>query len=201
MVADHSPPHLALRMDIMLRLKLVCTIGALLMGAALAASAQEASPANDNGRKLPSPPAQAHVELAGKLVSIDYNTPFMRGRKIFGGLLPYGEVWRTGANPATTLKTEVNLKIGDLTVPAGTYTIYSIPSETTWKLIVNKQTGQWGTVYNENQDLGRTDMKRAAKPSAPVEQFAIKFENTHANKTELHLIWENTDVFVPVVAQ
>jgi hypothetical protein len=185
----------------MLRLKLVSAIGALLLGAALAAHAQEASPANDYGKKLPSPPAQAHVELAGKLVTIDYNTPFMRGRKIFGGLLPYGQVWRTGANPATTLKTEVNLKIGDLAVPAGAYTIYSIPSETTWKLIVNKQTGQWGTVYNENQDLGRTDMTRAAKPAAPVEQFAIKFENTRGNKTELHLIWENTDVFVPVVAQ
>ena len=65
-----------------------------------------------------------------------------------GDLVPYGKVWRTGANPATTLKTAVNLKIGDLTVPAGTYTIYSLPSETTWKLIVNKQTGQWGSLQS-----------------------------------------------------
>ena len=111
-------------------------------------------------RSSPAPPAQASVTLDGKSVTIDYNAPSMRGRKIMGGLVPYGKVWRTGANPATTLKTAVNLKIGDLTVPAGTYTIYSLPSETTWKLIVNKQTGQWGTVYNQDQDLGRTDMRR-----------------------------------------
>jgi hypothetical protein len=169
--------------------------------AAGAAPAQEATAANDYGKKLPSPPAQAQVSLAGKTVTIDYSTPFMRGRKIFGGLLPYGTVWRTGANPATSLKTEVNLKIGDLSVPAGSYTIYSVPSETTWKLIVNKQTGQWGTVYKQSQDLGRTDMQRAPAPSAPVEQFAIKFEKTQGKQTELHLIWENTDVFVPVSAE
>ena len=125
----------------------------------------------------------------------------MRGRKIMGDLVPYGKVWRTGANPATTLKTAANLKIGDLTVPAGTYTIYSLPSETTWKLIVNKQTGQWGTVYNRDQDLGRTDMMKGPIPSAPVEQFAIKFENTAGKSTQLHLIWENTDVYVPVTAE
>ena len=143
------------------------------------AAAQEASPANDYGKKLPSPPAQAQASLDGKMVTIDYGAPSMRGRKIFGGLLSYGKVWRTGANPATSLKTEVNLKIGDLSVPAGSYTIYSVPSETTWKLIVNKQTGQWGTVYNQDQDLGRTDMQRGPAPTSPVERFVIKFEKTH----------------------
>ena len=175
---------------------------ALLLGAmTVSAHAQEPSSANDTGKKLPSPPAQASVTLDGKLITIDYNTPFMRGRKIMGGLVPYDKVWRTGANPATTLKTAVDLKIGDLTVPAGTYTIYSLPSETTWKLIINKQTKQWGTVYNEDQDLGRIDMMKGATPSAPVEQFAIKFEKTTGKRTQLHLIWENTDVFVPVTAQ
>ncbi len=162
--------------------------------------AQEASSAND-GKKLPSPAAQATVTLDGKSVTIDYNAPSMRGRKIMGGLVPYGQVWRTGANPATTLKTAVNLKIGDLTVPAGTYTIYSLPSAEIWKLIVNKQTGQWGTVYNQDQDLGRTKMQNGPTPSAPVEQFAIKFEHTSGKTTQLHLIWENTDVFVPVTAE
>jgi len=188
-------------MDIMQRRKLLCCLSALLLGAALSARAQQASAANDWGKKLPSPPAKAHVELKGKLVTIDYNTPFMRGRKIFGGLVPYDKVWRTGANPATTLKTEINLKIGDLTVPAGTYTLYSLPSEGTWKLIVNKQTGQWGTIYNQDQDLGRTDMTKGPTPASPVEQFAIKFEKTHGGKTELHLVWENTDVYVPVAAE
>jgi len=185
----------------MLQRKLFCTIAALLVGATLSAHAQEASAANDYGKKLPSPPAKAHAELKGKLVTIDYNTPYMRGRKIFGELVPYGQPWRTGANPATTLKTEANLKIGDLTVPAGVYTIYSLPSEGTWKLIVNKQTGQWGTVYNQAQDLGRTDMMKGPTPTTPVQQFAIKFENTAGGKTELHLIWENTDVYVPVTAE
>jgi hypothetical protein len=164
--------------------------------------ALEPSAANDNGKKLPSPPAQATVTLAGGLVTIAYNTPFLRGRHVGVELAPYGKVWRTGANPATTLKTAVNLKIGDLTVPAGTYTIYSLPaSDTPWKLIINKQTGQWGTVYNQDQDLGRTDMMKGTTPSAPVEQFAIKFENTSGKNIQLHLIWENTDVYVPVTAQ
>jgi hypothetical protein len=187
----------------MLRRKLLCTFGALLFGSltSLSSYAQEATAANDNGKKLPSPPAQAQVSLDGKSVTIDYNQPSLRGRHVGAELAPYGKVWRTGANPATTLKTEANLRIGDLTVPAGTYTIYSIPSETTWKLIINKQTGQWGTVYNQDQDLGRTDMKKGPTPAAPVEVFAIKFENTKGKKTELHLVWENTDVFVPVVAQ
>jgi hypothetical protein len=187
----------------MLRRKTLCTFAALLLGslAALSLHAQEATAANDYGKKLPSPPAKASVTLNDKLITIDYNTPSMRGRKIFGGLVPYGKVWRTGANPATTLKTEANLKIGDLTVPAGTYTIYSVPSETQWQLIINKQTGQWGTVYNQDQDLGRTPMQKGPTPSAPVERFAIKFENTKGKKTELHLIWENTDVFVLVTLQ
>ena len=192
----------------MLRRKLLCTVlsavgGMLLLSscATVAIHAQEATAANDWGKKLPSPPAKAHVILDGKLVEIDYNTPSIRGRKVFGGLVPYGQVWRTGANPATTLKTEAKLKIGDLSVPAGTYTIYSLPSESQWMLIVNKQTGQWGTVYNQSQDLGRTAMQKGATPSAPVEQFAIKFENTKGKNTELHLIWESTDVFVPVTAQ
>ena len=68
-------------------------------------------------------------------------------------------------------------------------------------MIVNKQTGQWGTVYNQDQDLGRTDMRKGPTPTSPVEVFAIKFENTKGKKTELHLIWENTDVFVPVTAE
>jgi hypothetical protein len=178
---------------------LLCSLALVL--APLAIHAQEASAANDYGKKLPSPPAEAHVTLDGKLVTINYNTPFLRGRHVGVEIAPYGQVWRTGANPATTLKTEVNLKIGDLTVPAGTYTIYSGPSATQWKLIINKQTGQWGTVYNQDQDLGRTAMQKGPTPSAPVQQFAIKFENTKGKTTQLHLIWENTDVYVPVVAQ
>ena len=83
----------------------------------------------------------------------------MRDRKIFGELVPYGQVWRTGANAATSLKTDVDLTIGGASVPAGSYTLYSIPEEKKWKLIINKETGQWGTKYDEKQDLARVDMK------------------------------------------
>ena len=147
-----------------------------------------------------SPPATASVELNGKQITIDYNTPFMRGRKIMGGLVPYGKVWRTGANPATTLKTQADLKIGTAMVPAGTYTLYTLPSETAWKLIINKQTGQWGTVYHESEDLARVDMHKRTLPK-PQQKMSISFEKTHGNRTQLHVRWETTDVWVPVVAQ
>ena len=108
-------------------------------------------------KKLPSPPATANVTFAGKTVTIEYNKPSMRGRQIMGGLVPYGQVWRTGANPATSLMTPVPLHVGNLLVPAGNYTVYSVPSQDPdkWMLIINKQTGQWGTEYNQAQDLGR----------------------------------------------
>ena len=153
-------------------------------------------------KPLPSPPAQAEVSLDGKAVTIHYNSPRMRGRKIMGELVPYGKVWRTGANPATSFVTETNLKVGDLEVPAGKYTLYTLPAApgTPWQLIINKQTGQWGTVYNENQDLGRTPMHMSTLPS-PQEDMSISFEHTSGNSTELHVRWETTDAWVKVEAK
>jgi hypothetical protein len=153
-----------------------------------------------SAKALPSPAATAQVSLNGKDVTIHYNSPRMRGRKIMGELVPYGKVWRTGANPATTLITSTNLMIGTLNVPAGTYTLYTLPSESQWLLIVNKQTGQWGTVYKEDQDLGRTPMTGKTL-SAPQEDMSISFEHTHGANTELHVKWEKTDEFVPVKAE
>lgn len=151
-------------------------------------------------KPLPSPAATAHVRPNGKEIKITYNSPSIRGRKIMGGLVPYGKVWRTGANPATTLITQANLKIGTLDVPAGTYTLYTLPNEDQWLLIVNRQTGQWGTVYNENQDLGRTPMQ-ANTLAHPQETMSISFEHTSGNSTELHIKWENTDEYVTVTAE
>jgi len=149
---------------------------------------------------MPSPPATATVTLAGKEITLNYNSPRMRGRKIMGGLVPYGEVWRTGANPATTLITPVDLMIGDLKVPAGTYTLFTLPSEGTWQFIVSTKTGEWGIPYPEGSDLGRTPMMKKSLP-APQENMTISFEHTAGNKTQLHVKWETTDVYVPVVAQ
>ena len=151
-------------------------------------------------KPLASPAATAQVSLNGKDVTIHYNSPRMHGRKIMGELVPYGKVWRTGANPATTLITSTNLMIGTLNVPVGTYTLYTVPSERQWLLIVNKQTGQWGTVYKEDQDLGRTPMTGKAL-STPQENMSISFEHTHGATTELHVKWEKTDESVPVKAE
>jgi hypothetical protein len=145
-----------------------------------------------------SPPAQADVTLAGKAITVKYSSPAMRGRKIMGGLVPWGEVWRTGANPATTIVTPVDLMIGDLKVPAGTYTLFTLPvSEHEWKFIVSKKTGEWGIPYPEGSDLGRTDMKEATLP-APQESMSISFDKTTAKSTELHVKWETTDVWVKI---
>jgi hypothetical protein len=162
------------------------------------AHAQCKPPANQNPPL--SPAEQASVTLGGKPVTIDYCAPSLKGRKLGGELVPYGKVWRTGANSATTLKTQSTLRIDNLIVPPGTYTLYTLPEEKGWKLIVNKQTGQWGTVYKEDQDLGRVDMMEGVIPSSPVETFVIEFEHTQGNKTELHLKWGNVNVYVPVTA-
>jgi hypothetical protein len=150
-------------------------------------------------KKLASPPATAEVALDGKKITIHYNTPSMRGRKIMGGLVPYGQPWRTGANPATSFVTEAALKVGDLDVPAGAYTLYTLPAApgTPWLLILNKQTGQWGTVYKSEQDLGRAPMQSATLP-APQEVMSISFEDVHGKHAQLHVRWETTDEWVSV---
>lgn len=152
------------------------------------------------GKSLPSPPETATLSLNGKSITIKYGAPSMRGRKIMGELVPYDKVWRTGANDATTFVTDGNLKIGSSSVPAGSYTLYTMPGASQWQLIINKQTGQWGTKYEESQDLARIPMK-SGKLSAPQERMSISFENTKGNSTELHVKWENTDQSVTITAQ
>jgi hypothetical protein len=150
--------------------------------------------------KRPSPHESTEVTLKGKKITIDYGRPFLKGRKVGQELAPYGKVWRTGADEATALNTEIDLNIGGVKVPAGQYTLYTLPSEGTWKLIINKQTGQWGTKYDESQDLGRVDMTKSALPE-PKEQFTISFEKKSENIANLNLDWENTRVSVVVRAQ
>jgi len=170
---------------------------------ALLALASTALPAQMGGSQpeapYTSPPATANVNVASGSITIKYNSPEMHGRKIMGDLVPYGKVWRTGANPATTLITTVPLKFGTLLVPAGTHTLYTLPSADTWQLIINNQTGQWGLTYTESMDLGRTPMK--AKPMAtPQEAMSLSFENSTAKSTELHMRWEKTDRYVVITA-
>lgn len=150
--------------------------------------------------KRPSPPGTAEVTLKNKEITIDYSRPSLKGRKVGQELAPYGKVWRTGANEATALNTAIDLNIGGAKVPAGKYTLYTLPSEGTWKLIINKQTGQWGTQYDESQDLARVDMKKTALPQ-PVEQFTISFDKKNENTANLNLDWENTRVSVEIKAE
>jgi hypothetical protein len=159
-----------------------------------------AAVAQQDKSKRPSPPATAQVEIKGKKIVIDYSRPSLKGRKVGQELAPFGQVWRTGANEATSLTTEIDLNIGGVKVPAGKYTLYTLPAEGTWKLIINKQTGQWGTQYDESQDLARVDMKKSSLPQ-PVEQFTIGFDKKGDNSAELNLDWENTRVTVLVKAE
>ena len=142
-----------------------------------------------------SPSAETSMQLGGKNVTIEYNAPSVRGRKVEGGLVPYTSVWRLGADAATTLVSDVKLKIGNLSVPAGVHTLYIAASEKGWNLVVNKQTGQWGTEYDQGQDLGRVAMK-VTKLSAPVETLKITLK-----AGMLQIEWGNTQATVPVKAE
>jgi hypothetical protein len=155
-------------------------------------------PAQDKSKR-PSPPGTADCTIKGKKVTIEYSRPSLRGRPM-ETLAPYGKVWRTGANEATTLTTEIDLNIGSAKVPAGKYTLYTLPSQDTWKLIINKQTGQWGTEYNEDQDLARVDMK-TTPIVVPVEQFTISLDQNDNSSADLVLEWGKTRLTVLVKAQ
>jgi hypothetical protein len=149
--------------------------------------------------KRPSPPGTADCTIKGKKVTIEYSRPSLRGRPM-EQLTPHGKVWRTGANEATALTTEIDLNVGGAKVPAGKYTLYTLPSSDTWKLIINKQTGQWGTEYHEDQDLARVDMK-TTPIAVPVEQFTISLDQADNSSCDLVMEWEKTRLTVPVKAQ
>ena len=127
---------------------------------------------------------------------VDYGRPQRRGRDIFGGVVPWNEVWRTGANAATQLHTPVELMVGETTVPPGTYSVWTLPSKTGWKLILNRQFGQWGTQYDASRDLARVDMKVDIL-AAPVETMTIDLK-PDATGTLLEISWDKTKVSVPL---
>jgi hypothetical protein len=130
-------------------------------------------------------------------VKIDYSSPRMKGRKIFGDLVPYGQVWRAGANEATTFVTDTDINVGGTAVPAGSYTIFAVPNADKWQLVISKKTGEWGTAYpGPSNDLARIDMK-VSKLSSPMENFTIAFDHASSGCT-LSMSWENTKASVDV---
>ncbi|MBX9928424.1 MAG: DUF2911 domain-containing protein [Gemmatimonadaceae bacterium] len=146
-----------------------------------------------------SPRDTARATIAGASVMVDYGRPSMKGRAIWGGLVPYGQVWRLGANAATTLVTEKALVADSTTIPAGKYTLYLLPTEQGAELIVNKQTGQWGTVYDAKQDLARLKLTKSAA-AAPVEKFAITIA-AKGNGATMSFAWDKTEYHLAVTAK
>jgi len=153
------------------------------------------------GRK--SPLDSLTFTIAGKPVKVCYGRPSSRGRTMLGGTIPYGKLWRTGANEPTIFYAPVPLRVAGLSVPPGVYSLYTVPGPQEWEVIVNRSTAQWGQEgrYTEEvkaQELGRAKVKTEALKS-PVETFTIKAEPA-GDKAALLLEWEKTRVRIPVEA-
>jgi hypothetical protein len=140
-------------------------------------------------------------------VMVVYGRPYTKDpktgdiRKIWGGLVPFGKVWRTGADEATLLITQQPITIADTTIPAGAYTLFTLPADDgTCKLIINKQIGQWGLQYDPKQDLARVDLKKDSLDNS-VDQFTIAIDKDSAGGGMLKLSWENTQFSVNFTVQ
>jgi hypothetical protein len=151
--------------------------------------------------KRPSPPASADCKLTdGKTIHVDYSSPRMNGRRIFGGLVSFGKPWRVGANEATSFVTTANLNLGGKNLPAGNYTLFAIPSSDTWTLIVSRKTGEWGEPYpGEENDFTRAPMTVSQLP-APVENFKISFDEANG-KCTMRFEWETTRASIEISAK
>ena len=146
----------------------------------------------------PSPPASATCDLGGgKSIKTDYSSPRLKGRKMIGEHDPYGKVWRNGANAATTFVTSADIVVGSTNVPAGSYTLFVLPTADKWTLIINKKTGEWGIPYKyESDELARVDMKTSKLPS-PMENFTISYDKS-GNGCTMNIDWEGTRASVDI---
>ena len=147
---------------------------------------------------LASPRDTVRGSVGAATLLIDYGRPSRRGREIFGSLVPFDQVWRTGANAATTLVLDGPVQVGNTPLAAGTYTLYSLPARDGWTLIVNGQTGQWGTEYAEARDVARVPL--TVTKVEPVDTFRIAIEEGAA-EARLLLAWDTLQGSVPIRAQ
>ena len=161
-------------------------------------------------QKRVSPHETVSSVVDGNRVTVIYGRPYTKDpktgepRKIWGGLVPFGKVWRTGADEATLLITQQEIQIGDATVPAGAYSLWTLPNEDgTAKLIINKQIGQWGQdykdmkkVYDEANDVARVDLKKEPAEK-PVDQFTMSVGKNASGGGIIKLMWEDTQYSVP----
>lgn len=157
-------------------------------------SAQKTTPIHPG--KAGSPHVRSEFVVDGANISIEYGRPSLKGRTPGKDIDPYeGREWRTGADEATTIKTDKPLKFGTLAVPAGTYTLYTMPTGGTWQLIISKKTGQWGVPYPKGEDLGRVAMTTGKAPT-PAEQLTIGVQDTPSGGT-LTIDWGTTRASAP----
>lgn len=147
--------------------------------------------------KKHSPESIARYEKEVNL-QVEYCRPSKKNREIFGSLVPFGEVWRTGANEATLFKTSKDLVFGDKVLPAGQYSLFTVPGETEWQIIFNEETGQWGTQYSKDEDVLRVPAI-STKIDEVKESFTIKFDDA-GGKLNMLLSWDQTQVVLPILA-
>lgn len=150
--------------------------------------------------KLPalSPKSTIHQEFSTSFIEINYSRPSARGRNVFGDIINYGQVWRTGANAATTITFGEDVIIADKTVKAGKYSLYTIPGKDQWEVIINENTGNWGAAgYDTEDDVVRLIVKTRSLKDA-VQTFTINIENITFNSCAIELSWDKTKVAIPV---
>lgn len=149
--------------------------------------------------KRPSPGATIEARFGEATVRINYSQPAKKNREVFGKLVPYGEVWRTGANEATSISLDKAINVAGKTLPAGKYQLFTIPRADKWTIIFNSKSDQWGAFfYDEKSDVLRVDVPSGSNDST-VERLILAFETMP--ETGLTIAWDKTKVFVPIKAQ
>lgn len=162
----------------------------LIASALLNANAQIKTPA-------PSPTQTIKQDFGISSIELIYSRPGIKGRKIFGDLVPWNKVWRTGANSATRIKFNDDVTFGGQALKAGEYAIYTVPGESEWEIIINKGSANWGTDYKKEDDIFRIKVK-PIKLDQPVETFTMQFANVKPTSADLRIAWDKTAVAVPI---
>jgi len=165
----------------------------LMASALLNANAQIKTPA-------PSPTQTVKQDFGMSSIELIYSRPGMKGRKIFGDLVPWNVVWRTGANSATRIKFNDDVMFGGQALKAGEYALYTVPGENEWEVIINKGSANWGTDYKKEDDIFKVKV-RPMKIDQPVETFTMQFGNVKPTSTDLQIMWDKTAVTVPITVE
>ena len=155
--------------------------------------------AGKDGKPIPSPRANASIAMGGTEIKVGYGAPSLRGRKMVGGKDPYGKPWRLGANEATSFVVSGgDVMVGSKLVPAGSYTLFVLPTADKWTLIISKKTGEWGIPYpGEADDFARVDMTRVPMQQ-PVETMSISFEKGTGTSSQMHVKWDTDHYYVAI---